>query len=202
MSKFGIKNLWDIRSSNTPTVDTTNFAKKNEANTFAEENNFNKNVNVVNGNNAGIYTAKDITNNNDNQVVNYKAYYWKRVHTQSSLALEATTGIQAYDITTSDLVAQKHIKVMLRFAANQYDYTLVFDLTCNSLSYRNQGEVKFIHWGNNTVSTLDIAKLLCVSVAQYGNNKLRINIRNIGTDTINTGQIFTYIQMVKPNFQR
>ena len=202
MSKFGLKNIWNIRSSNTPAVDTTNLAKTNETNTFSAVNNFNANVMVQNGNNAGIYTAKDITNDNDNQVINYKAYYWKRVHTQSALSVAATNGIQAYDITTSDLVRYKHVRVMLRFAPNRYDYTAVFDLTLNDLGYRNQGEVKFIHWGDNTVSNLDITKLLCVSVAQYGNNKLRINIRNIGTDTINTGQIFTYIQMVKPNFQR
>lgn len=201
MSKFGIKNLWNIRSS-TPTVDTTNLAKTNEANTFTAENTFNANVLVQNGNNAGIYTAKDITNDNDNQVINYKAYYWKRAHTQSSIVIDATNGIKAYDITTSDLKAQRHIKVMLRFAPSNYDYTVVFDLTCNSLSYKNQGEVKFIHWGDNTVSTLDISKLLCVSVAQYGTNKLRVNLRNIGTERITTGQIFTYIQMVKPVFQR
>ena len=202
MSKFGIKNLWDIRTSNTPTVDTTNLAKTNETNTFTAVNNFNANVMVQNGNNAGIYTAKDITNDNDNQVINYKAYYWKRVHTLSSINIDATNGIQAYDITTSDLNAQRHIKVMLRFAPSNYDFTVVFDLTLNDLGYKNQGEVKFIHWGNNTVSTLDITKLLCVSVAQYGRNKLRVNLRNIGTERITTGQIFTYIQMVKPNFQR
>ena len=202
MSKFGIKNLWDIRSSNTPTVDTTNFAKKNEANTFAEENNFNKNVNVVNGNNAGIYTAKDITNDNDNQVINYKAFYWKRIHEQNSFRLDATNGVNAYDITSADLVRYKNLNIMLRFTPSNYDYTVVFNLTCNNLSYKNQGDVRFIHWADNTQSTLDITNLICVSVAQYGGNKLRVVVRNLATNVIDTGKIYTYIQMVKPVFQR
>ena len=213
MAKFPLYQ-WKKAGEGTSSIDTQNFASKIKANTFTETNTFNAtttfggettfnaNVRVENGNTAGLYASKDITNDNDNQVINYKAFYWKRVHEQNSVTVNATNGIQAYDITTQDLTRYKHIKVMLRFTPNNYDYTVMFDLTCNNLSYKNQGEVKFIHWGDNTVSTLAVEALLCVSVAQYGGNKLRVNIRNIGTTNITTGKIYTYIQMVKPNFQR
>lgn len=196
MSKFGIKNLWDIQSS-TP-VDTTNLAKTNETNTFTAANTFNADVSVPTS--ATLNAAKDLTNSNDNQAVNYKAFYWKKIHSRSSLAMEPAT-IQAYDITTSDLVRQRHVKIMVRITPNNYDYTLTFDLTLNSLTYKNQGEVKFIHWGDNTGSNLNVDNFVIVSVAQYSTNKLRVNIRNLGANRITTGSINTYIQMVKPKFQ-
>ena len=196
MSKFGIKNLWDIQSS-TP-VDTTNLAKTNETNTFTAANTFNADVSIPTS--ATLNAAKDLTNSNDNQVVNYKGFYWKRIHSQSSLTMEPAT-IQAYDITTSDLVRQRHVKIMVRITPNNYDYTLTFDLTLNNLTYKNQGEVKFIYWGDNTVSNLNVNNFVIVSVAQYSTNRLRVNIRNLGSSRITTGSIYTYIQMVKPKFQ-
>ena len=40
MSKFGLKNIWNIKTSGGSNVDTTNLAKTNEANTFTGKNTF------------------------------------------------------------------------------------------------------------------------------------------------------------------
>lgn len=199
MSISGIKNIWDIQGggSSAP-VDTTNFAKKNEANTFTERNTFNEGITVPS--NAEANVEKNVTNNNDNQIVNYKGFYWKQLHSQGNLTMNDGQ-TQAYNITTNDLIAQKHIRVMVRITPTNYDYTMVFDITCNSLSYKNFGEVKAIHWGDNASSTLDPTKFLYVTVAQYQNNTLRINIRNATGTQIRTGSIYTYIQTIKPKFQ-
>lgn len=217
MAKFPLYQ-WKKAGEGTSSIDTQNFASKIKANTFTETNTFNATTTFggettftgvanLNGgftvpNTAVANAVKDITNSNDNQLVNYKAFYWKRIHDQNSLTVNANGGIQAYDITTSDLVAKKHVKIMIRFAANSYDYTLTFDLTLNSLTYKNQGEVKMIHWDNNTANLLDPTKFVFVTVAQYNTNKLRVVIRNELNTNITTGKIYTYIQMVKPNFQR
>lgn len=199
MSISGIKNIWDIQGggSSTP-VDTTNFAKKNEANTFTQRNTFNDGITVPS--NAEAYVEKDITNNSDNQIVNYKGFYWKQLHSQGNLTMNDGQ-TQAYNITTSDLIAQKHIRVMVRITPTNYDYTMVFDITCNSLSYKNFGEVKTIHWADNAASTLDPTKFVYITVSQYQNNTLRINIRNATGTQIRTGSIITYIQTIKPKFQ-
>ena len=179
-------------------IDTTNFAKKNEANTFTQQNTFNAGFTVPNTTEA--YVEKDITNQNDNQVVNYKGFYWKQLHTQGNLTMNDGQ-TQAYNITTADLIAQKHIRVMVRITPTNYDYTMVFDITCNSLGYKNFGEVKTIHWGDNAASTLDPTKFVYITVAQYQNNTLRINIRNATGTQIRTGSIYIYIQTIKPKFQ-
>ena len=199
MAKFGIKNIWDIQGggSSTP-IDTSNFAKKNEANTFTQRNTFNEGITVPN--NAEAYVEKDITNNNDNQIVNYKGFYWKQLHSQGNLTMDDGQ-TQAYNITTNDLIARRHIRVMVRITPNNYDYTMVFDITCNSLSYKNFGEVKILHWADNAASDLNHTKLVYVTVAQYQNNTLRINIKNTTGAQIRTGSIYTYIQTIKPKFQ-
>lgn len=205
MAKFPLYQ-WKKATGNSTTVDTTNLAKLNTDNTFAGVNTFSGVVNLNGGftvpNTADANAAKDITNNNDNQLANYKAFYWKQLHEQGSLTLTANGGIQAYDVTVSnDLVAKRHVKIMVRFTPNSYDYTLTFDLTLNSLTYKNQGEVKMVHWGNNTESLLDPTKFVFVTVAQYSSNKLRVIIRNGLSENITINKTFTYIQMLKPKFQ-
>lgn len=151
-------------------------------------------------NSAEAHVEKDITNANDNQIVNYKGFYWKRIGQQNNIALNngATT---AFNITTSELRSQKHVRIMVRITPNNYDYTMVFDLTLNSLSYKNFGEVKTLHWADNTASTLDPTKFIYVTAAQFQNNAIRINIRNATGASINTGTIYIYIQTIKPKFQ-
>ena len=171
---------------------------RSENNTFTGTNTFNTGFTVPNS--AEAYVEKDITNANDNQVVNYKGFYWKRIGQQNNISLNngATT---AFNITTSELRSQKHVRVMVRITPNNYDYTMVFDLTLNSLSYKNFGEVKTLHWADNTLSNLDPNKFIYVTAAQFQNNAIRINIRNATGATINTGTIYTYIQTIKPKFQ-
>ena len=53
------------------------YVKKDEANTFTVANTFNNGFTVPNS--AEAYVEKDITNANDNQIVNYKGFYWKRI---------------------------------------------------------------------------------------------------------------------------
>lgn len=151
-------------------------------------------------NSAEAYVEKDITNANDNQIVNYKGFYWKRIGQQNTIGL--TNGsTTAFNITTSELRSQKHVRIMVRITPNNYDYTMVFDLTLNSLTYKNFGEVKTLHWADNAGSNLDPTKFIYVTVAQYQTNTLRINIRNATGNTISTGTIYTYIQTIKPKFQ-
>ena len=171
---------------------------RTENNTFTGTNTFNTGFTVPNSAEANV--VKDITNANDNQIVNYKGFYWKRIGQQNNISLNngSTT---AFNITTSELRSQKHVRIMLRITPNNYDYTMVFDLTLNSLSYKNFGEVKTLHWADNTLSNLDPNKFIYVSVAQYQNNTLRVNIRNATGANINTGNIYTYIQTIKPKFQ-
>lgn len=151
-------------------------------------------------NSAEAYVEKVITNNNDNQIVNYKGFYWKRIGQQNNISLNngATT---AFNTTTSELISQKHVRIMVRITPNNYDYTMVFDLTCNNLNYKNFGEVKTLHWADNTGSNLDPAKFIYITVAQYQNNTIRINIRNATGANIQTGTIYTYIQTIKPKLQ-
>ena len=174
------------------------YVKKDEANTFTASNTFNNGFTVPNS--AEAYVEKDITNANDNQIVNYKGFYWKRIGQQNNISLNngSTT---AFNVTTSELRSQKHVRIMVRITPNNYDYTMVFDLTLNSLSYKNFGEVKTLHWADNAGSNLDPNKFIYVTVAQYQNNTIRINIRNATGVTINTGTIYTYIQTIKPKFQ-
>ena len=174
------------------------YVKKDEANTFTASNTFNNGFTVPNS--AEAYVEKDITNANDNQIVNYKGFYWKRIGQQNNIRLNngQTT---AFNSTTSDLVAQKHVRIMVRITPNNYDYTMVFDLTCNNLNYKNFGEVKTLHWADNAASNLDPAKFIYVTAAQYQNNTIRINIRNATGAAIDTGTIYTYIQTIKPKLQ-
>ena len=175
-----------------------NTAKLNQANTFTGTNRFNNGFTVPSS--AEAYVEKYITNDNDNQIINYKGFYWKRIGQQNNINLNngATT---AFNITTSDLRSQKHVRIMVRITPNNYDYTMVFDLTLNSLSYKNFGEVKTLHWADNTLSNLDPNKFIYVTVAQFQNNAIRINIRNATGANISTGTIYTYIQTIKPKFQ-
>ena len=174
------------------------YVKKDEANTFTASNTFNNGFTVPNS--AEAYVEKDITNANDNQIVNYKGFYWKRIGQQNNINL--TNGLTtAFNITTSELRSQKHVRVMVRITPNNFDYTMVFDLTLNSLAYKNFGEVKTLHWADNTLSNLDPNKFIYVTVAQYQNNTIRINIRNATGASISTGTIYTYIQTIKPKFQ-
>ena len=179
-------------------LNTTKNQIRTENNTFTGTNTFNNWFTVPNSAEANV--VKDITNANDNQIVNYKGFYWKRIGQQNNISLNngATT---AFNITTSELRSQKHVRVMVRITPNNYDYTMVFDLTLNSLSYKNFGEVKTLHWADNTVSNLDPTKFIYVTAAQFQNNAIRINIRNATGATINTGTIYTYIQTIKPKFQ-
>ena len=171
---------------------------RTENNTFTGTNTFNNGFTVPNS--AEAYAEKDITNANDNQIVNYKGFYWKRIGQQNNISLNngSTT---AFNITTSELRSQKHVRIMVRITPNNYDYTMVFDLTLNSLTYKNFGEVKTLHWADNTGSNLDPNKFIYVTVAQYQTNTLRINIRDATGATISTGTIYTYIQTIKPKFQ-
>ena len=175
-----------------------NTAKLNQANTFTGTNRFNNGFTVPSS--AEAYVEKYITNDNDNQIINYKGFYWKRIGQQNNINLNngATT---AFNITTSELRSQKHVRIMVRITPNNYDYTMVFDLTLNSLSYKNFGEVKTLHWADNTLSNLDPNKFIYVTVAQFQNNAIRINIRNATGANISTGTIYTYIQTIKPKFQ-
>lgn len=174
------------------------YVKKDEANTFTAANTFNSGFTVPNS--AEAYVEKDITNANDNQIVNYKGFYWKRIGQQNNIRLNngATT---AFNTTTSELISQKHVRIMVRITPNNYDYTMVFDLTCNNLNYKNFGEVKTLHWADNAGSNLDPAKFIYITVAQYQNNTIRINIRNATGAAIDTGTIYTYIQTIKPKLQ-
>ena len=174
------------------------YVKKDEANTFTAANTFNNGFTVPNS--AEAYVEKDITNANDNQIVNYKGFYWKRLHQQGNINIGngATT---AFNITTSELRSQKHVRIMVRITPNNYDYTMVFDLTLNSLAYKNFGEVKTLHWADNTLSNLDPNKFIYITAAQYSGNAIRINIRNATGANISTGTIYTYIQTIKPKFQ-
>ena len=174
------------------------YVKKDEANTFTAVNTFNNGFTVPNS--AEAHVEKDITNANDNQIVNYKGFYWKRIGQQNNINLNngSTT---AFNTTTSELRSQKHVRIMVRITPDNYDYTMIFDLTLNSLAYKNFGEVKTLHWADNAASNLDPNKFIYVTVAQYQNNTLRINIRNATGATINTGTIYTYIQTIKPKFQ-
>ena len=179
-------------------LNTTKNQIRSEDNTFTGTNTFNNGFTVPNSAEANV--VKDITNANDNQIVNYKGFYWKRIGQQNNISLNngATT---AFNITTSELRSQKHVRIMVRITPNNYDYTMVFDLTLNSLSYKNFGEVKTLHWADNTLSNLDPNKFIYVTAAQFQNNAIRINIRNATGATINTGTIYTYIQTIKPKFQ-
>ena len=171
---------------------------RTENNTFTGTNTFNNGFRVPNS--AEAYVEKDITNANDNQIVNYKGFYWKRIGQQNSINLN-NGSTSAFNTTTSELRSQKHVRIIVRITPNNYDYTMVFDLTLNSLSYKNFGEVKTLHWADNAASNLDPNKFIYVSAAQYQNNTIRINIRNATGATINTGTIYTYIQTIKPKFQ-
>ena len=175
-----------------------NTAKLNQANTFTGVNRFNNGFTVPSS--AEAYVEKYVTNNNDNQIINYKGFYWKRIGQQNTIGLinGATT---AFNTTTSDLIRGKHVRIMVRITPNNYDYTMVFDLTLNSLSYKNFGEVKTLHWADNAASNLNPNKFVYVTAAQYQNNTIRINIRNATGATISTGNIYTYIQTIKPEFQ-
>ena len=174
------------------------YVKKDEANTFTATNTFNNGFTVPNS--AEAYVEKDITNANDNQIVNYKGFYWKRIGQQNNINL-SNGSTTAFNTTTSELRSQKHVRIMVRITPNNYDYTMVFDLTLNSLNYKNFGEVKTLHWADNTGSNLDPNKFIYITVAQYQNNTIRINIRNATGASISTGTIYVYIQTIKPKFQ-
>ena len=199
MAKFPLYQ-WKKSTGGGPStpIDTTNFAKKNEANTFTETNNFNAGFTVPNSATGNV--AKEVDNANDNQVINYKGFYWKQLHAQGNLTMNDGQ-VQAYNITTSELRTQRVIRVMLRITPSNYDYTLIFEISCNNLGYKNFGEVKVIHWADNASSNLDPTKFVYVTVAQYQNNTLRINIRNATGAQIRTGSIYTYIQIIRPKFQ-
>ena len=171
---------------------------RSENNTFTGTNTFNNGFTVPNSAEANV--VKDITNANDNQIVNYKGFYWKRIGQQSSIGL-ANGATSAFNITTNELRSQKHVRIMVRITPNNYDYTVVFDLTLNSLAYKNFGEVKILHWADNTGSDLNPNKFIYVTAAQFQNNAIRINIRNATGANISTGTIYTYIQTIKPKFQ-
>ena len=215
MGNFKIKSIWETKNTgggNVPTdlenkvnqnetkINTieSKYVKKDETNTFTALNTFNNGFTVPNS--AEAHVEKDITNANDNQIVNYKGFYWKRIGQQNNINLNngSTT---AFNTTTSELRSQKHVRIMVRITPNNYDYTMVFDLTLNNLNYKNFGEVKTLHWADNTGSNLDPNKFIYITVAQYQNNTIRINIRNATGATINTGTIYTYIQTIKPKLQ-
>ena len=177
---------------------TTKNQIRSENNTFTGTNTFNNGFTVPISAEARV--EKNITNDNDNQIVNYKGFYWKRIGQQSSIGL-ANGSTTAFNITTSELRSQKHVRIMLRITPNNYDYTMVFDLTLNSLTYKNDGEVKRLQWADNTGSNLDRNKFIYITVARYQNNTIRINIRNATGANISTGTIYTYIQTIKPNLQ-
>ena len=187
-----------VQNLETNTVKITGDQSIAGVKTFTGTNRFNNGFTVPNS--AEAYVEKDITNANDNQIVNYKGFYWKRIGQQNNINLNngSTT---AFNITTSELRSQKHVRVMVRITPNNYDYTMVFDLTLNSLAYKNFGEVKTLHWADNAGSNLDPTKFIYVTVAQYQTNTIRINIRNATGASISTGTIYTYIQTIKPKFQ-
>ena len=174
------------------------YVKKDEANTFTAANTFNNGFTVPNS--AEAYVEKNITNDNDNQIVNYKGFYWKRIGQQNNIRLD-NGSTSAFNTTTSELISQKHVRIMVRITPTNYDYTTVFDLTLNNLGYKNFGEVKILHWADNAASNLDPNKFVYLTVAQYQNNTIRINIRNATGAVINTGTIYTYIQTIKPKLQ-
>ena len=174
------------------------YVKKDEANTFTAANTFNNGFTVPNS--AEAYVEKNITNDNDNQIVNYKGFYWKRIGLQNNIRLD-NGSTSAFNTTTSELISQKHVRIMVRITPTNYDYTTVFDLTLNNLGYKNFGEVKILHWADNAASNLDPNKFVYLTVAQYQNNTIRINIRNATGAVINTGTIYTYIQTIKPKLQ-
>ena len=177
---------------------TTKNQIRSENNTFTGTNTFNNGFTVPNS--AEAYVEKNITNDNDNQIVNYKGFYWKRIGQQSSIGL-ANGATTAFNPTTNELRSQKHVRIMVRITPNNYDYTMVFDLTLNNLAYKNFGEVKTLHWADNTLSNLDPNKFIYITVAQYQTNTIRINIRNATGANISTGTIYTYIQTIKPKLQ-
>ena len=179
-------------------LNTTKNQIRSENNTFTGTNTFNNGFTVPNS--AEAYVEKNITNDNDNQIVNYKGFYWKRIGQQSSIGL-ANGATTAFNLTTNELRSQKHVRIMVRITPNNYDYTMVFDLTLNNLNYKNFGEVKTLHWADNTLSNLDPNKFIYITVAQYSGNALRINIRNATGANISTGTIYTYIQTIKPKLQ-
>lgn len=177
---------------------TTKNQIRSENNTFTGTNTFNNGFTVPN--NAEAHVEKDITNANDNQIVNYKGFYWKRIGQQNSIRVDDGR-TSAFNTTTNELIAQKHIRVMVRITPTNYDYTVVFDLTCNNLGYKNFGEVKTLHWADNAASDLNPTKFIYITAAQYQNNTIRINIRNATGASINTGTIYIYIQTIKPKLQ-
>lgn len=208
MGNFKIKSIWETKNTgggNVP-ADLTNRVQALETNavmktgdqSIAGVKTFTNGFTVPNS--AEAYVEKDITNANDNQIVNYKGFYWKRIGQQNTIRLNngATT---AFNSSTSELRSQKHVRIMLRITPNNYDYTMVFDLTLNSLTYKNFGEVKILHWADNAASNLDPTKFIYVTVAQYQTNTIRVNIRNATGAAIDTGTIYTYIQTIKPKFQ-
>ena len=174
------------------------YVKKDEANTFTAGNTFNNGFTVPNS--AEAYVEKNITNDNDNQIVNYKGFYWKRIGQQNSIRLN-DGATSAFNTTTSELRSQKHIRIMVRITPTNYDYTTVFDLTLNNLNYKNFGEVKILHWADNAGSDLNPNKFIYITAAEYQNNTIRINIRNATGAVINTGTIYIYIQTIKPKLQ-
>ena len=222
MGNFKIKSIWETKNtgggnvpaglenrvqavetkSSTNETNITNLqqntAKLNQNNTFTGTNTFNNGFTVPNS--AEAYVEKDVTNGNDNQIVNYKGFYWKRIGQQNNINL-SNGSTTAFNLTTSELRSQKHVRIMVRITPNNYDYTMVFDLTLNNLNYKNFGEVKTLHWADNTLSNLDPNKFIYVTAAQFQNNAIRINIRNATGAAINTGTIYTYIQTIKPKFQ-
>ena len=174
------------------------YVKKDEANTFTAGNTFNNGFTVPNS--AEAYVEKNITNDNDNQIVNYKGFYWKRIGQQNSIRLN-DGATSAFNTTTSELRSQKHIRIMVRITPTNYDYTAVFDLTLNNLNYKNFGEVKILHWADNAGSDWNPNKFIYITAAEYQNNTIRINIRNATGAVINTGTIYIYIQTIKPKLQ-
>ena len=204
MGNFKIKSIWETKNTgggNVP-ADLTNkvnqnetnitnlqnnTAKLNQNNTFTGTNTFNNGFTVPNSAEANV--VKDITNANDNQIVNYKGFYWKRIGQQNNINL-SNGSTTAFNLTTSELRSQKHVRIMVRITPNNYDYTMVFDLTLNNLNYKNFGEVKTLHWADNTGSNLDPSKFIYVTAAQFSGNAIRINIRNATGASINTGTIY------------
>ena len=207
MGNFKIKSIWENKNTggNVPAglenrVQTleNEVVKKTGDQSIAGVKTFTNGFTVPNS--AEAYVEKDITNANDNQIVNYKGFYWKRIGQQNSIGID-NGATSAFNITTSELRSQKHVRIMVRITPSNFDYTMVFDLTLNSLSYKNFGEVKTLHWADNALSNLDPTKFIYVTVAQFQNNTIRTNIRNATGARINTGTIYVYIQTIKPKFQ-
>lgn len=79
MSISGIKNIWDIQGGSSTPIDTTNFAKKNEANTFTQANTFNNSVSINSGNTDFTWeTTRTWANNIDNTVARTKDFKYVR----------------------------------------------------------------------------------------------------------------------------